>query len=117
MPARFSAFSTLVFAMGLATGAPAAEITILANQGAVSAARDLGPAFEQKSGHKVIIDFKQGNAMNQAIEGNAPGDLVSSFFEAFDDLVKRGKVVNGAWAEWSRAGNGVAIKEIGRAHV
>src|SRR5262249_28946267 len=73
----------------------AAEITILANQGAVSAVRDLAPAFENASGHKVVVKFLQGNAMNEAINTDAPGDVVSSFLEAFDELVKRGKVVSG----------------------
>jgi len=90
--------------------AQAAEITILANQGAASAVRDLAPAFEQASGHKVVIKFLQGNAMNQAIDTNAPGDVVSSFFESFDDLIKRGKVVSGTAAEYARAGNGIAVK-------
>ena len=110
MLARFSAFVPLAFAAGLASGAGAAEVRILANQGAVSAVRDLVPAFEQKSGHKVVIDFRQGAAMNQAIEQNAPADLVSALLESFEDMLKRGKVAQGAWAEWSRAGNGVAIK-------
>lgn len=100
-----------VFAMMSASGAaPAAEITILANQGAVSAVRDLAPAFEKASGHKVVVKFMQGNAMNEAINTNAPGDVVSSFLEAFDGLVKRGKVVSGTPAAYARAGNGVAVK-------
>lgn len=88
----------------------AAEITVLANQGAASAIRDIAPAFEKASGHKVVVKFLQGAAMNQAIESNAPGDVVSTFFESFDDLVKRGKVVAGTAAEYARAGNGVAVK-------
>ncbi len=88
----------------------AAEIILLANQGALSAARDLAPAFEKATGHKLVVSFKQGAAMNQAINSNEPGDVVSSFFEAYDDLLKRGKVVAGTWAEYARAGNGVAVK-------
>jgi molybdate transport system substrate-binding protein len=88
----------------------AAEIILLANQGALSAARDLAPAFEKATGHKVVVAFKQGKAMNHAIDTNEPGDVVSSFFGAYDDLLKRGKVVAGTWAEYARAGNGVAVK-------
>ena len=36
--------------------------------------------------------------------------MVSTFFGAYDDLLKRGKVVAGTWAEYARAGNGVAVK-------
>ena len=88
----------------------AAEIILLANQGALSAARDLAPAFEKATGHKVVVSFKQGKAMNQAIDSNEPADVVSSFFEAYDGLLKNGKVIAGTWAEYARAGNGVAVK-------
>lgn len=104
------AIACIFAAISFACGANAAEIIILTNQGAVSAVRDLAPAFEKASGHKVIISFLYGPAMNQAIESGAPADLASSFFESFEDLVKRGKVVSGAWAEYARAGNGVAVK-------
>ncbi len=104
---------TLMLAMLGASGtgtAKAAEITILANQGALSAVRDLAPAFTAKTGHKVVVAPKQGAAMNRAINENEPADVVSSFFEASDGLIKRGKVVPGTWAEYARAGNGVAVK-------
>jgi molybdate transport system substrate-binding protein len=96
--------------MGLGAPAVAAEITIFANQGAASAARDLAPAFEQASGHKVVVKFLTGDAMNAALNADAPGDVVSSLLEAFDGLVKGGKVVAGSAAEYARAGNGVAVK-------
>jgi molybdate transport system substrate-binding protein len=88
----------------------AAEITIFANQGAASAVRDLAPAFEKASGHKVVIKFMNGEAMNAAIDADAPGDVVSSLLESFDGLVKSGKVVAGTPVEYAHAGNGVAVK-------
>jgi molybdate transport system substrate-binding protein len=88
----------------------AAEITIFANQGAASAVRDLAPAFEKATGHKVVVRFLAGEAMNAALKSNAPGDVVSSLLEAFDGLVKDGKVVAGTAVEYARAGNGVAVK-------
>jgi molybdate transport system substrate-binding protein len=88
----------------------AAEIIILVNQGAVSAVRDLAPAFEQASGHKVVVSFELTPAMNQKINSNAQADLVSQLLDQFDDLMKRGKVVHGAYAEYARAGNGIAVK-------
>jgi len=88
----------------------AAEIIIFANQGAASATRDLAPAFEKASGHKAAVKFMSGAAMTEALKANAPGDVVSSLSEAFDGLVKEGKVVAGTVAEYARAGNGVAVK-------
>jgi molybdate transport system substrate-binding protein len=100
------------FISPLAMGEPAlaAEVTILANQGAASAVRDLAPAFEKASGHKAVVKVMAGTAMTDALKSNAPGDVVSSLYEAFDGLVKEGKVVAGTAAEYARAGNGAAVK-------
>lgn len=108
---------TTLLALGLiaitALGARAvtgAEITILANQGAVSGVRDLASGFEQKTGNKVTVVFAQGTEMAAMIDGDKPADLVSQFLEQFDDLVKRGKVVPGSFVEYAKVGNGVAVK-------
>ena len=104
------AVAMLMGLLGLEGSALAAEITILANQGAVSAVRDLAAGYERASGNKVIVSFEQGPAMNQKLEANAPADLVSLVLDQFDDLTKRGKVVSGSVVEFARAGNGVAVK-------
>ena len=88
----------------------AAELIIHANQGAVSGVRDLAAGFEKASGHKVVVNFGQGAAFMENINNNAPGDVVTQFLPGFDDLIKRGKVVDGTMMEFARAGNGVAVK-------
>src|SRR3954463_15168099 len=102
--------ATILSMFGSGVPALAAEIIIFANQGAASATRDIAPAFEKASGHKAVVKFMNGAVMNEALKTNAPGDVVSSFYEAFDRLVKDGKVVAGTVAEYARAGNGVAVK-------
>src|SRR5947208_9880950 len=89
--------------------APAAEITILVNQGALSGVRDLAAGFEKASGHKVVIDFVGVPEQAEKINTDAPGDVVVNFMPAFEDLIKRNKVV-GSVVEVARAGNGVAVK-------
>jgi molybdate transport system substrate-binding protein len=96
--------------MSFAGTAGAAEITVLASQGALSAVRDLAAGFEQATGNKVNVSFEAGNALNDKIEANAPADLVTNTLDSFDDLVKRGKIVSGSVVEFARAGNGVAVK-------
>src|SRR5215216_345479 len=103
--------ATMLGIFGSGVPALAAEIIIFANQGAASATRDLAPAFEKASGHKAVVKFMSGAAMTEALKANAPGDVISSFYEAFDGLVKDGKVVDGTVAEYARAGNGIAVKE------
>src|SRR2546427_9267129 len=91
------------------TPARAAEITILVNQGALSGVRDLAAGFEKASGHKVVIDFVGLPEQAEKINTDAPGDVVVNFMPAFEDLIKRNKVV-GSVVEFARAGNGVAVK-------
>jgi molybdate transport system substrate-binding protein len=104
------AVATMTGVLGITGTALAAEVTILANQGAVSGVRDLAAGFERASGHKVVVSFEAGPAMNQKIESNAPADVVTLVLDQFEDLIKRGKVVPGTVAEFARAGNGVAVK-------
>ena len=89
------------------TPARAAEITIMVNQGALSGVRDLAAGFEKASGHKVVIDFVGVPEQAEKINSDAPGDVVVNFMPAFDDLIKRNKVV-GSVVEFARAGIAVA---------
>lgn len=104
------AVAAMACMLSLGGSALAAEITILANQGAVSAVRDLAAAYGGATGNKVIVSFEAGNAMNEKINSDAPADLVSNVLDQFDGLIMRGKVVPGSVAEFARAGNGVAVK-------
>jgi molybdate transport system substrate-binding protein len=105
------AVGTMVGMLSLAGAAAAAEITVLANQGALSGIKDLAAGFEQATGNKVNVAFKAGNAFNQAINSDEPADVVTNTMDQFDGLVKSGKVVGGSFIEFARAGNGVAVKE------
>jgi molybdate transport system substrate-binding protein len=88
----------------------AAEITVLASQGVVSAVRDLAPAFEKASGHKVIVSFEAGPSLMNKINANAPADLVTHYPSAVDDLIKQGKVLAGTRTDFARGGIGLAVK-------
>src|SRR5215813_11106739 len=94
------------------SGAWAADVIIYANQGAASGIRDLAAGYEKATGNKVVIVAAQGAAFMEKINANEPGDVVTGFLPAgLDDLVKRGKAVEGTVVEFARAGNGVAVKE------
>src|ERR1700745_4415534 len=107
----YAATACLLAVLGVFVQGPsrAAEIVVLTNLGVVSAVRDLAPAFERASGHKVIISFELGNAMMQKINSNAPADGVTQTPDVIDDLIKRGKVV-GERVDLPRAGIGGAVK-------
>src|SRR6266436_3520107 len=101
----------LLGALGLWNQAPtnAAEITVLLNQATESGVRELAAGFEKASGHKVIVSFQGGPALNQKINAGE-GDLASLGLAQFDDFIKSGKVVAGSVVEYGRVGNGVAVK-------
>ena len=102
---------SLFAAAGLISGgsAQAAEITVLLNQATESGVRELAAAFEKASGHKVIVSFQGGPALNQKVNAGE-GDLVSSGLAQVNDWVKSGKLVGGSVVEYGRVGNGVAVK-------
>src|SRR4029077_16587036 len=87
----------------------AGEITVLAGQGVVSAVRDLAPAFERASGHKVVVSFEAGPALMNKVNANAPADLVTHYPDAIDDLIKKGKVLAGTRTDFARGGIGLAV--------
>jgi hypothetical protein len=89
--------------------AGAAEITVLAGMGVASGVRDVAPAFERATGHKVIVSFEAGPLLMQKVNAGAPADLVTHYPEVIDDLIKQSKVV-GSRVDFARAGVGVAVK-------
>ncbi|MEA2906020.1 MAG: molybdate transport system substrate-binding protein [Alphaproteobacteria bacterium] len=101
-----------VFGLWGQGAAQAADVIIYANQGAASGIKDLAAGYEKATGNKVVIVTAQGAAFMDKINANEPGDVVTGFLPAgLDDLVKRGKAVDGTVVEFARAGNGVAVKE------
>src|SRR3979411_2372779 len=77
--------------------------------GVVSGVRDVAPAFERATGHKVIVSFEAGPSLMQKVNAGAPADLVTHYPDVIDDLIKQGKVVGGR-IDFARAGVGVAVK-------
>lgn len=96
--------------MASASALQAAELTVLTSQGVVSAVRDLAPAFEKASGHRVIVSFEAGPSLMNKINANAPADLVTHYPSAIDDLIKQGKVLAGTRTDFARGGIGLAVK-------
>jgi molybdate transport system substrate-binding protein len=113
MRAVCAVYNVLVLgALGMASlgTAQAAELTVLTSQGVVSAVRDLAPAFEKASGHKVMVSFEAGPSLMNKVNANAPADLVTHYPSAVDDLIKQGKVLAGTRTDFARGGVGLAVK-------
>jgi molybdate transport system substrate-binding protein len=90
--------------------APAAEITVLGGMGVVSGLRDLAPAFEKATGHKVVVVFEQAGALNDKINAGAAADIAALQPDAIDNFIKQGKMVAGTRTNFAQAGVGVSVK-------
>jgi molybdate transport system substrate-binding protein len=108
-PTFVAAVAALTLALS-GLSAQAAEITVLAGMGVVSAIRDLAPAFEQKTGHKVIISQEQIPTMNEKIGSGAPADVAAIAPYAAAEWISKGKMVAGTATNFAQAGVGVAVK-------
>src|SRR5690349_325227 len=100
---------------GLLLGAPlqgavAADLVILTNQGATPGVRELATAFSQTSGHKVTVIQEAGAALERRLNSSTPGDLLTANPEAFDGLVKNGKIVASTVTPFVLAGLGVSVR-------
>jgi molybdate transport system substrate-binding protein len=94
----------------LPLSAVAAELVILTNQGATPGVRELATAFSQASGHKVMVIQEAGAALERRLNSSTPGDLLTANPEAFDGLVKNGKIIAGTVTPFVLAGLGVSVR-------
>jgi molybdate transport system substrate-binding protein len=105
-----TAVAGVALVVALALPARAGEITVLGGMGVVSGLRDLAPAYEKLTGHKVIIRFEPTAQLNEMINAGAPADVAALQPDQIDTFVKSGKMVAGSKTNFAQAGVGVAVK-------
>ena len=88
-----------------------AEITVLAGMGVISGIRDLAPAFEQRTGHKVIVRFEQAADLTRVVNTGGPADVAAVQPQQADMFITDGKMVAGTKTNFAQAGVGVAVKK------
>jgi len=108
-------WSTMAGAAGMlvvmiAVPSQAGEITVLAGMGVVSGVRDLAPAYEKLTGHKVTVRFEPTPILNEKISTGAPADIAALQPDQIDTYIKQGKMVEGTKTNFAQAGVGVAVK-------
>jgi molybdate transport system substrate-binding protein len=96
--------------VALSGSAPAAEITVLGGMGVVSGLRDLAPAFEKATGHKVVVVFEQTPVLNDKIATGAPADIAATQPDQVENFIRQGKMVAGTRTNFAQAGVGVSVK-------
>jgi molybdate transport system substrate-binding protein len=94
----------------LATGARAADITVIGSTAMTEFIDAVVPIFEHDSGHTVKASFLSGSVLPVRVKEGAPADLIVTTPESIDDLVKAGKVVAGSRVDFVRSSAGVAVR-------
>jgi molybdate transport system substrate-binding protein len=101
----------MLMAAGAPRGAAAAEIKVLTAGAFKQVLLALLPAFEQQTGHKVIVENDTVGALGKRIEGGVGFDLAVLTPAAVDELTRKGKFVDGSRKNLARVGVGVVVKE------
>jgi molybdate transport system substrate-binding protein len=103
-------YLSLVAAAALTLGTPAhaAEIKVLSTT-LKTVVEDLGPKFEQSSGHKLAISWGTAAQLKVQIEKGAAFDVAVLTNAGADDLIKQGKLASRT--ALARSGIAVAIKK------
>jgi molybdate transport system substrate-binding protein len=90
--------------------AAAAELKIFGSRVTKMVIGDVGPGFEQASGHKLTVLTDVAAVMKRRIEQGEPFDLAVLVNFQADDLIRQGKLVADSRADVMRSGIGVAVK-------
>ena len=102
--------------LGLAgAGASAAEIHVMSSGGFTAAYRALIPAFEQRTGHKLVSAYGASmgdapDAIPQRLARQEPADVVILAGSALDDLVRKGLAVEGSRVDLAESRIGFAVR-------
>jgi molybdate transport system substrate-binding protein len=93
-----------------AADAMAAELQVLAGGGIAGPMRELGPAFERKTGNKVVFRFGTTPELIKLATGGEPFDLAVVPREVFRDAAAQASVIPGPTTDVARVGLGVAVR-------
>jgi len=106
-----SVLTAALLALALAV-APvrAAELTVLAGGSMTASLKELGPRFEQATGHKLAFRFAGTPELIKLATSGAPFDLGVVPVDVLKDPAAREKFAGAAPVEVARVGYGVAVR-------
>lgn len=112
MPMPLLTLAALITAFALLpqTTAKAAELQVIAGGSLTSLMKELGPQFEQASGHKLSVHFDSTPNIITRINSGTPFDLAIVPVDVFKDATAKAHFVAGPTVDIARVGYGVAIK-------
>ncbi len=101
----------IVAGTAIAFSAAAAVVKVLTAGAFKPIVMALAPAFEQKTGHKLVIDNDTAGALARRIADGESFDVVVVTPAAIEQLAKTGKLAAGSSARLARVAIGVAVKK------
>ena len=105
-----AAFIGTMLVLAPGASAQAAEVRVLAVGAVDGAFKELVPAFENASGHKLIVRFAATPVLGKQIAGGEPFDLAILVSGPMNDLIKQGAFAKGEPVAVSSVGLGAAIR-------
>ena len=109
------AFITTLLAITALASQPspslAEDIKVLATTAVGGSLKDLVPAFEKQSGHKVIATLGPAAAMQKRVQEGETADVLIGTRGGLDGLIRDGKVVAQSDATLARSAIGVAVRK------
>jgi len=96
----------LFFLAGPAMGA---DLRILSAASMQSVLKDIGPEFEQASGHRLVIQFDTMGSIHQRVMGGEAPDFVIGSGASIATLVRERRIEPGSEMSFARTGVGLAV--------
>ena len=96
--------------MTLTTSLQAAELKVIAGGSMTALLNQLGPPFEQATGHKLSIHFNSTPNIITRINSGTPFDVVVVPVDVFKDAAAKAHFAAGPTIDIARVGYGVAIR-------
>lgn len=108
---RSTRLAALLGSLLVAGSAAAAEVKVLTAGAFKPVVMALAPVFEQRTGHKLVIDNDTAGALVRRIGGGEAFDLVMLTPGGLEQLAKSGHVAAGPVQRVARVAIGVAVKQ------
>ena len=109
MIARFMVAASI--SLSVASWVYAAEIRVLAGSAVQPVMNVVIPAFEQKSGHRVVFDYGTVGGMAQRVQRGEKADLAVVSGPQMDALLKDGRVLPLTRLDLGKTGVGVFVRK------
>src|SRR5262249_59685560 len=105
---RIALAAGLALLLAPMSAANSAELKIFGSRVTRMVIGDMGPGFEQATGHRLTVVTDVAAVMKRRIEQGEPFDLAVLVNFQTDDLVRSGKLIAETRADIMKAGIGVA---------